>query len=83
MYGKKRRPQRRSKRGWICEGIEVEIEAEVEADMVGVNGKENLVLYFVCITYNPGSCAQNTILIGYKRNIPVCQVVSFCRYLNN
>jgi hypothetical protein len=60
----------------MCEVTEVETEVVlevvvVEEDMVGVNGKENLVLYFDCITYN-------TVLIAYKRNIPICQIISFC-----
>jgi hypothetical protein len=40
----------------MCEVVEVKVEVVlevvVEEDMVGVNGKENL-MYFDCIKYNP------------------------------
>jgi hypothetical protein len=54
MHGKRRRLQRRTKKEWMCEVTEVEVdvvlEVVVEEDMVGVNGKENLMLDFECIT---------------------------------
>jgi hypothetical protein len=81
MHGKRRKLQRRTKKEWMCEAIEVEVEVVlevvvevvlevvvevvlevvvevvlevvVEEDVVGVNGKENLMWDFDCIKYNP------------------------------
>lgn len=33
--------------------MDVVLEVVVEEDVVGVNGKENLMLHFDCIKYNP------------------------------